>query len=88
MKYPKFPKVKEYADALFVNGKEIPYILLNTDGSTTTKVKGEGDRVKVTITFLAKSYHYDPSKWKYPRLYKFKTAHWYNRFWDKLKHKL
>lgn len=29
MKQPKFPKVREYADSLFVDGKEIPYILLD-----------------------------------------------------------
>ena len=56
MDWPKFRKVREYADSLFIDGKEIPSILLDEDGNTTTKVTREGQCVKVTITFLAKSY--------------------------------
>ncbi|WP_242363397.1 hypothetical protein [Limosilactobacillus antri] len=56
MDWPKFPKVREYANGLFIDGKEVPYIFLDEDGNTTTKVINDGQHVEVTITFLAKSY--------------------------------
>ena len=32
MDQPKFPKVREYADSLLIDGKEVPYILLDNEG--------------------------------------------------------
>lgn len=79
MNKPKLPKVKEYADSLFVDGKEIPYVVMKPNGDTTTKVKVEGEHVKVTVTFLAKSYCLEPYKRVHGNHYKFKKP-------SKLKH--
>lgn len=42
MNQPKFPKVREYADGLLIDGKEVPYILLDNEGNTTTKATSDG----------------------------------------------
>ncbi len=88
MSQPKFPKVREYADSLFIDGKEVPYILLDEDGNTTTKVTGDGKHVEVTITFLAKSYHLDPYKRIHDGIYQFKKKPLYRRLFSKLRYLL
>lgn len=79
MTNPKMPEVKEYADTLFIDGKEVPYILLDKDGNTTTKATSDGHNVQVTITFLARSYHLDPYKQIHGSGYQFKKAPLYKR---------
>ena len=90
MKKPKFPKVKEYADSFFVDGKEIPYVTMKPNGDTTTNVKVFGDYVEVTVTFLARSYYLDPHKRVHGSFYKFKFKKkpWYKRLFSKLNKKL
>ena len=88
MKKPKFPKVKEYADSFFVDGKEIPYVTMKPNGDTTTNTKVFGDYVEVTVTFLAQSYYLDPHKRVHGSLYKFKKEPWYKRLFSKLNKKL
>ncbi|MCC4405891.1 hypothetical protein LMB75_07255 [Limosilactobacillus reuteri] len=88
MKKPKFPKVKEYADSFFVDGKEIPYVVMKPDGDTTTNAKVFGDYVEVTVTFLARSYYLDPHKRVHGSFYKFKKKPWYKRLFSKLNKKL
>lgn len=78
MKLPKLPVVKEYGDTFLVDGKEIPYVIMKENGDTTTKVKAEGGFIKVTVTFLAKSYTLDPHKRIHGSTYKFKLP-WYKR---------
>lgn len=86
MNQPKFPKVKEYADTLFIDGKEIPYVLLNKDGNTATKAVSDGHHVTVTITFLAESYYLDPHKRIHCDNYSFKKEPFYKRLFSKLRH--
>lgn len=85
---PKVPKVKEYADSLFIDGKEVPYILLDKDGNTATKAKITGPYVQVTITFLARSYHLDPHKRIHGDGYQFKKKPLYKRLFSKLRYLL
>ena len=87
MDQPKFPKVREYADSLFIDGKEVPYVLLDEDGNTTTKATSDGQHVEVTITFLAKSYHLDPHKRIHGDGYQFKKKPLYKRLFSQLKSK-
>lgn len=87
MDQPKFPKVREYADSLFIDGKEVPYVLLDEDGNTTTKATSDGQHVEVTITFLAKSYHLDPYKRIHDGNYQFKKKPLYKRLFSQLKSK-
>ena len=86
MSQPKFPKVREYADSLFIDGKEVPYILLDNEGNTTTKATSDGNHVTVTITFLAKSYHLDPYKRIHDGNYQFKKKPLYKRLFSKLRY--
>lgn len=88
MSQPKFPKVREYADGLFIDGKEVPYILLDDDGNTTTKVTSDGNYVTVTISFLAKSYHLDPYKRIHNGGYQFEKQPLYKRLFSKLRYLL
>lgn len=88
MKKPKLPKVKEYGDALFINGYEVPYVALNDDGTTTTKAVDQNGYVKVTITFCAESYYLDTHKRIHGKAYKFKGIPWYKRLFSKLNKKL
>lgn len=88
MDNPKFSKVREYADSLFIDGKEVPYILLDEDGNTTTKATSDGQHVEVTITFLAKSYHLDPYKRIHDDNYQFKKKPLYKRLFSKLRYLL
>lgn len=85
---PKLPKVKEYGDALFINGYEVPYVALNDDGTTTTKAVAKNGFVEVTITFCVESYYLDPHKRVHGSFYKFKKKPWYKRLFSKLKAKL
>lgn len=88
MKRVKLPKVREYKDALLINNFEVPYVVLNNDGSSTTKAINKDGFVEVTITFCAESYHFDPHKnihWKTPV---FKRQPWYKRLFFKLNTKL
>ena len=87
MPQPRFPKVREYADGLFIDGKEVPYILLDEDGNTATKAKITGPYVQVTITFLARSYHLDPHKRIHGDGYQFKKKPLYKRLFSQLKSK-
>lgn len=84
----KFPKVREYADSLFIDGKEVPYILLDEDGNTTTKAISDDQHVEVTITFLAKSYHLDPYKRIHDGNYQFKKKPLYKRLFSELRYLL
>lgn len=88
MEQLKLPKVKEYGDALFINGYEVPYVALNDDGTTTTKAVGKNGFVEVTITFYAESYYLDPHKRIHRKMYKFKRKPWYKRLFSKLNKKL
>lgn len=88
MEQLKLPNVKEYGDALFINGYELPYVALNDDGTTTTKAVGKNGFVEVTITLCAKSYYLDPHKRIHRSLYKFKHNPWYKRLFSKLNKKL
>lgn len=88
MKQPKFPKVREYADSLFVDGKEISYILLDKNGNTTTKATSDGQHVEVSITFLAKSYHLDPYKRVHAGDYQFKKKPFYKHLFSKLRYSI
>lgn len=88
MPQPRFPKVREYADGLLIDGKEVPYILLDEDGNTTTKVTSDGQHVEVTITFLAKSYHLDTYKRIHDGNYQFKQRPLYKRLFSKLRYSL
>lgn len=88
MSQPKLTKVREYADGLFIDGKEVPYILLDEDGNTTTKVTSDGQHVEVTITFLAKSYHLDPYKRIHDGNYQFKKKPLNKRLFSKLRYLL
>lgn len=85
---PKLPKVKEYGDALFINGYEVPYVALNDDGTTTTNAVAKNGFVEVTITFCVESYYLDPHKRVHGSFYKFKKKPWYKRLFSKLKAKL
>lgn len=62
MKREKLPEVREYKDALLINNYEVPYVVVNNDGSSTTKTTNKDGLVEVTITFCAESYHFDPHK--------------------------
>lgn len=84
----KLPKVREYADSLFVDSKEIPYILLDDNGNTTTKATSDGGHVTITITFLAKSYHLDPRKRIHDGNYQYKKKPLYKRLFSKLRYSL
>lgn len=88
MSQPKFPKVREYADGLLIDGKEVPYILLDNEGNTTTKATSDGNYVTVTITFLAKSYHLDPYKRIHDGSYQFKKKPLHKRLFSKLRYSL
>ena len=88
MDQPKFPKVREYADSLFIDGKEVPYVLLDEDGNTTTKATSDGQHVEVTITFLAKRYHLDPYKRIHDGNYQFKKKPLHKRLFSKLRYLL
>ncbi len=71
-KGPRMAKVVETKDGIYINGHFVPYILCNSDNSSTTKVKPEGNYVEVTISFLARSYSFkNKQKRKYGyRFYK------------------
>lgn len=88
MKRVKLPKVREYKDALFINDYEVPYVVLNNDGTSTTKIVNEGELVEVTITFCAKSYHFDPYKNIHRKIHGFTHKPWYKRLFSKLNTKL
>lgn len=47
MKRKKLPGVREYKDALLINNYEVPYVVLNNDGSSTTKIVDNGEFVEV-----------------------------------------
>ena len=74
----KLPVVKEYKDALLIDGEELPYVIANPDGTTTTKAKSTGAGVEITVTFLAQSYTLDPHKRIHRSTYQFKLP-WYKR---------
>lgn len=88
MKRKKLPKVKEYKDALLINNYEVPYVVLNSDGSSTTKIVGNDELVEVTITFCAKSYHFDPHKNIHRKKNIFKRQPWYKHLFFKLNTRL
>lgn len=88
MKQEKLPKVREYKDALLINNYEAPYVVLNNDGSSTTKIIDNGEFVEVTITFCAKSYRFDPHKNIHRKKNIFKCQPWYKRLFFKLNTKL
>lgn len=79
----KMSKVVETKDGIYINGHFVPYILCNSDNSSTTKVKPEGSHVKVTITFLARSYSFK-NKTNYKYRYKFYKPSRIKRFISKL----
>ena len=88
MKREKLPKVREYKDALLINNYEVPYVVLNNDGSSTTKTINKGEFVEVTITFCAESYYFDPRKKIHRKKSIFKRQPWYKRLFFKLNAKL
>lgn len=88
MKRKKLPKVKEYKDALLINNYEVPYVVLNGDGSSTTKIVDNDEFVEVTITFCAKSYYFYPHKNIHRKVPAFKRQPWYKRLFFKLNTKL
>lgn len=75
----KMPKVVETPDGISIDGKNIPYLLLNDDGTSTTKIVPENDMVKVTISFLARSYTFK-NKRHLKQLYRFKKPSKIKRF--------
>lgn len=83
MKKVKLPKVREYKDALFINNYEVPYVVVNNDGTSITKTVNSGDLVEVTITFCAKSYHFDPYKSIHRKKHALKHHPWYKRLFKK-----
>lgn len=83
MKKVKLPKVREYKDALFINNYEVPYVVVNNDGTSITKTVNNGDLVEVTITFCAKSYYFDPHKSIHRKKHVFKRQPWYKRLFKK-----
>ncbi len=78
-KMPKMPKVVETPDGISIDGKNIPYLLLNDDGTSTTKIVPESDMVKVTISFLARSYTFK-NKRRLNQFYHFKKPSKIKRF--------
>lgn len=88
MKREKLPKVREYKDALLINNYEVPYVVLNNDGSSTTKIVDNGELVEVNITFCAESYHFDPHKNIHRKTPTLKRQPWYKRLFFKLNTKL
>lgn len=66
-------KVVETRDGVYINGHLVPFVLCKDDGSSTTRIEHDGEFVKVTITFLARSYKTsNRHKCKYD--YKFKRS--------------
>lgn len=55
---PKMPKVVETQNGIYINGHWIPFALQKDDGTSTTEVEPMGDHVKVTISFIARSYSF------------------------------
>ena len=88
MKREKLPKVRECKDALWINNFEVPYVVVNNDGSSTTKVTNKAGFVEVTITFCAESYHFDPYKSIHRKKHILKRCPWYKRLFFKLNTKL
>ena len=88
MKRAKLPKVRGYKDALLINNFEVPYVVLNNDESSTTKIINKGEFVEVTITFCAESYYFDPHKNIHRKKSIFKRQPWYKRLFFKLNTKL
>lgn len=75
----KMPKVVETPEGISIDGKHIPYVLLNDDGTSTTKVVPEGDMAKITISFLARSYTFKNKRRK-EYSYRFKKLSKIRRF--------
>lgn len=88
VKREKLPEVREYKDALLINNYEVPYVVLNNDGSSTTKIAGNDEFVEVNITFCAKSYYFDPHKNIHRKKNIFKRQLWYKRLFFKLNTRL
>lgn len=88
MRKERLPKVREYKDALLIDNYEVPYVVTNIDGTTTTKTVNNGDFVEVNITFCAKSYYFDPHKSIHRKISVFKRQIWYKRLFFKLNAKL
>lgn len=65
-KFSKLPRVVETCDSFSINGHEVPGVLEHG-----VKVDHEGEYVKVTVTFLARSYKYKPSRMRHKNLYNF-----------------
>lgn len=88
VKKVKLPKVREYKDALFINNYEVPFVVVNNDGTSITKTVNNGDLVEVTITFCAESYYFDPHKNIHRKKHTFNRQPWYKRLFFKLNTKL